>query len=71
MEVMPGIPGVPPAAEPKVTDGDGCGAACRELEHPASNSAATATEATRAGCFRHMVVMPRDRAVGYTASNAP
>jgi hypothetical protein len=54
MPLMPDIPGVPPA-EPKVIDG--C-ASCRDAEHPASNSALTASTAK---CFRGMVIMPRDR----------
>jgi len=60
MPLMPDIPGVPPA-EPKVIDG--C-ASCRDAEHPASNSALTASTAK---CFRGMVIMPRDRKVGYTS----
>ena len=61
--LMPGIPGVPLAAEPKVIDG--C-ASCRDAEHPASTSTLTANTATVG--FRNMaIVMPGNRAVGYTA----
>jgi len=58
--LMPGIPGVPLAFDPKVTDGWALGC---EDEQPASNSAPAANKAR---CFRGMVIMPRNRAVGYT-----
>jgi hypothetical protein len=61
--LMPGIPGVALAPEPKVTDGCALG---REDEHPASNSTPTANKATK--CFRNLAIpMPSNRSVGYTA----
>ena len=61
---LPGIPGVPLEFDPKVTDGCAAG---REDEQPASNRTPTADTATR--CFRSLAIsMPRNRAVGYTAS---
>jgi hypothetical protein len=67
--LIPGIPGVALAAEPKVTDGIGMlelvPAVGREAEHPANNSTPTANAATK--CFRSMAIsMPRDSVVGYT-----
>jgi hypothetical protein len=60
--LMPDIPGVPPAPEPKVTDGCAAGG---EDEHPPSNSTPAANGATKR--FRGMgISMPLDRAVGYT-----
>ena len=60
--LMPGMPGVPLAFDPKVTDGCAAG---REDEHPASNSTPTAEMAKR--WFRNLAIfMPRNRAVGYT-----
>jgi hypothetical protein len=51
--VMPGIPGVLPPGDPKVTDG--C-ESCRGAEHPASNSTPTANTpfAKTTRCVRNM-----------------
>jgi hypothetical protein len=59
--LMPGIPGVPLAFDPKVTDGWAAGGDDEQL----ASSTPRADAATR--CFRSLAMfMPRDMAAGYT-----